>query len=200
MTGGEGGGDGPRSEPKFEILKPKQAFEILFPNYPFANLPAIDVRSAAQIPIEFIAQTYFDGSYLFKAKDAGEGYARRVDLPYLDKVTARALLIPAFLPFASLPKPYEIRDVITTDEEIGGGVRHVFSAPNLKALDINFDINQPMPPNERSMYANIIGIMKKIGHKPSGLLIYLPGPRTPKPQREKILIGMGISSLIPVHS
>ena len=106
---------------RFEMLKQRRAFEILFPNYPFDKLPAFDPRSAVQIPIEAVTQIFFDGSYLFKAKNAGQGYARRVDLPYFDRITAQTLLTPAFLPFATLPKPYELRDLIAPDEQIGEG-------------------------------------------------------------------------------
>lgn len=184
--------------PKFEILKPRQAFEILFPNYPLKRLPAIDPRSASQIPIELVAQTFFDGGYLLKAKEAGQGYARRVDLPHLDQITARALLSPAFLPFATLPKQYELRDFISADEQIGGGISHYFPAPNLNALDLNIDFDKPVAPGTRGMHANVIGIERKTDHKPVGILIYLPGPRAPAPKR--VLVGVGRPEVIPVLS
>lgn len=199
MPGNEGNSEEPQLQPELVKMKPEWAYKILFPKYSLERLPVANARNLAEIPIEFVIQTFFEGNRLFQAKEAGRGYVRRIDLPDFDQTIARALLIYPFMPHADLPKPHEVRDLTNPGEELGGGAKHVFSAPNPKALEIPADINAPIAPGTRSLLANIIGIARKSDHKPMAILIYLPGLRSPEFRRQKSSISFSRPNLVHTY-
>lgn len=186
-----GSENSPKSYPEIISWKPKEAYKILFPRYPYEQLPKMRVSSSVQIPHEIMQQTYIEGGDLADAKERRVGYARRIDLPELDKFTVNALLSFHFIPFATVPKLSELTDILEPFEIIEGGIQQLFAGGNFKNI-----IQNPTAKGMRKTLANIYGISKKSDGQPKGLLIYLPGPRPPM-EKKSVWIGIGKPQLKP---